>query len=270
MNHSQIKYKIYPSLLDKFQNYLDSEIEFESFWNQDNETGEYKRSPDEIEAEKKRELIDSINRVPFENEAADKGTAFNEIVDCLLHKRNKSENEKIKALVSNRENNSIDVHINNFHFSFDLSFCTEASKYFIGSTSQVYVSAILPTKYGDVELYGYADEIKKDVIYDIKTTSKYEFGKYEKKWQRHTYPYCLIESGMMNDVKAFEFTVYHLKGGSGRTPLIYGTQFPEYYAYNHENSKQLLTNHCEAFIEFLEVHKDSITDKKIFNRHEDA
>lgn len=268
MNQSQVKYKIYPSLLDKFQSYLDSEIEAESFWNVNDETGEYKRSPDEIEAEKKQELINSINRVPFESEAADKGTAFNEIVDCLVHKRNKSENEKIKALVSDRENNKIDVQINNFYFSFDLSFCVEASKYFKDSTSQVYVSATLPTRYGDVELYGYVDEIKKDIVYDIKTTSRYEFGKYEKNWQRYTYPYCLIESGMMNDVKAFEFTAYHLKGGTSRTPLIYGVQFPEYYAYNHEKSKQLLINHCEAFIEFLEANHDLITDLKIFNQHE--
>lgn len=38
----------------------------------------------------------------------------------------------------------------------------------------------------------------------------------------------------MDSVKAFEFTAYALKGGTGRTPVITGVQYPEVYAYNHE------------------------------------
>lgn len=44
----QPSYKIYPSLLDKFDKYLRADEEVENFWNIDNETGEYKRSPEEI------------------------------------------------------------------------------------------------------------------------------------------------------------------------------------------------------------------------------
>ena len=73
----QPSYRIYPSLLDKFDKYLRADEEVESFWNIDNETGEYKRSPEEIEENLKQDLLDAINRVPFESEAADKGTAFN-------------------------------------------------------------------------------------------------------------------------------------------------------------------------------------------------
>ena len=126
------------------------------------------------------------------------------------------------------------------------------------------MSAILPTGYGDVELYGFIDEFRKDVVYDIKTTSSYQFGKYERKWQRHVYPYCLIASGQVESVKAFEYTAYALKGGTSRTPLISGTCYPEYYTYNHEQSVKMLTNHVERFIEFLEANRDLITDKKIF------
>lgn len=68
----QPKYRMYPSLLDKFEAYLRVDEEVESFFNIDNETGEYKRSPEEIEAELKQSLIDAINRVPFASEAADK------------------------------------------------------------------------------------------------------------------------------------------------------------------------------------------------------
>ena len=40
------KYRFYPSLLDKFEQYLRADEQVESFWNVDNETGEYKKSPE--------------------------------------------------------------------------------------------------------------------------------------------------------------------------------------------------------------------------------
>lgn len=38
------------------------------------------------------------------------------------------------------------------------------------------MSAVIPTRYGDVELYGYIDELVRDTVYDIKTTSKYDLA----------------------------------------------------------------------------------------------
>ena len=64
----QPSYRIYPSLLDKFDKYLRADEEVENFWNIDNETGEYKRSPEEIEESLKQDLLDAINRVPFEKQ----------------------------------------------------------------------------------------------------------------------------------------------------------------------------------------------------------
>lgn len=57
----------------------------------------------------------------------------------------------------------------------------------------------------------------------------------------------------MESIKAFEFTAYALKGGTSRTPLISGTQYPEYYTYNHEQTVKLLTAHVEHFIEFWKL-----------------
>lgn len=260
---NQLDYKFYPSLLDKFERYLRADEQVESFWNVDNETGEYKRSPDEIEAELKQSLLDTINRVPFDSEAADKGTCFNEVIDCLIHNRKPDEDNKVR-LWSDKKTNVIQAQIGGRTFKFDLKWCVEVSKYFKGCVSQVLVEAVLPTCYGNVLLYGYIDELKRDVVFDIKTTSNYQFGKFEHGWQRHTYPYCLIESGEMDNVKAFEYTAFQLRGGTSMTPLISGTKYPEYYAYNHEQSTMLLTKHCERFIEFLEANRDLITDKKIF------
>ena len=271
----QPNYKIYPSLLDKFETYLRADEEAESFFNIDNETGEYKRSPEEVEAELKQSLIDTINRVPFDSEAADKGTAFNEIIDCYIHHEGHIPSERAPYVItSDRENNIISVAFPATDlsperlFHFDRAWCLEQSRYFEGALSQVFVSAILSTQYGDVELYGYVDEIVRDVVYDIKTTKSYHFGKYEHGWQRHVYPYCLITSGMMDSVKAFEYTAFALKGGTSRIPLISGVRQPEYYTYNHEQSVKLLTAHVERFIEFLEANRALITDKKIFAEDE--
>ena len=268
---SQLRYRIYPSLLDKFEDYLRADEEAESYFNVDRDTGEYKRSPEEIEAELKQSLIDAINRVPFSSEAADKGTAFNALIDSMIHREKHIPSEREPyQIIGDKETNIVQVTFSETdlapmrNFLFDRKWVIEESEYFAGCISQLYVSATLPTRYGDVELYGYIDELRKDVVYDIKTTSKYEFGKYEHKWQRHVYPYCLIASGQMESVSAFEYTAYQLKGGTSRTPLISGTRYPEYYTYDHGKTVTLLTAHVERFIEFLEANRGLITDKKIF------
>lgn len=268
---SQLRYRIYPSLLDKFEDYLRADEEAESYFNVDRDTGEYKRSPEEIEAELKQSLIDAINRVPFSSEAADKGTAFNALIDSMIHREKHIPSEREPyQIIGDKETNIVQVTFPETdlapmrNFLFDRKWVIEESEYFAGCISQLYVSATLPTRYGDVELYGYIDELRKDVVYDIKTTSSYQFGKYEHKWQRHVYPYCLIASGQMESVSAFEYTAYLLKGGTSRTPLISGTRYPEYYTYDHGKTVALLTAHVEHFIEFLEANRELITDKKIF------
>ena len=202
------KYKIYPSLLDKFQSFLDVEQSVEEFWNIDAE-GEYKETADEMSDRLERELIDTINRVPREPiEAADKGTCFNEVIDCLIaHRKCEYEGMDIRSgeLGANRV---ITANLNGFEFKYDMDLVKDAAMYFKGAISQHQCSAVLPTKYGDVELYGYADEIRGDMVYDIKTTSRYDFGKYGKGWQRFVYPWCLVESGQMKEVAAFEYTVF--------------------------------------------------------------
>lgn len=266
-------YKIYPSLLDSFEQYLRAEEEAESFFNIDNETGEYKKSPEQIEQELKQSLIDSINRVPFANEAVDKGTAFNEIIDCCVHCRKHVESERNPySIIGDKETNIIQASFPEsellpaHHFLFDRKWCIEQADYFKGASSQIYVEAPINTRYGKTLLYGFVDEIIKDIVYDIKTTSSYQFGKYEHKWQRHVYPYCLIESGMMSNISGFEYTVFVLKGGTSRTPLISGTRYPEYYSYNHAQTVKVLTNHVERFIEFLEANRELITNEKIFGK----
>ena len=58
------QYNFYTTLLDAFQRYLDAESIYEKYFNE-------KMSFAEYEAQAKQELIDKINRVPFDSEAAD-------------------------------------------------------------------------------------------------------------------------------------------------------------------------------------------------------
>lgn len=269
-----LKYRFYPTLLDRFQSYLDTQVEdyfyqdeqgkWHKNYNEADETLHF--SQEEVDALLKQELLDAINRVPHEpSEAASKGTALNEVVDCLIHNRN-SDNENVKICTAGFNGvNAIKATCDGFEFLFDIPFCKSIAEYFKGSLSQVFTSATLHTKCGEVELYGYIDELRENKVYDLKTTSRYEFGKYAKYWQRHAYPYTLIESGMCTDVTSFEFTAYALKGGTSRTPLITGVQYPEVYQYDHEKSKVMLKDICERFCEFLEENRNMITSKKIFN-----
>lgn len=290
---NQVKYKFYPSLLDKFQSFVDMSAE-DYFYQDENgvwhknyneATGEYHYSESEVYDLAKQELINAINRVRSTSEAASKGTAFNELVDVLIHNK-KSEVIDTKKIYKDINGNilrsemplnpkifkliGVETKLEGFTFWFDINLIKEASEYLKGSLSQVLTSATIDTAYGKVELYGYIDELNKDKVYDLKTTKKYEFGKYSKYWQRHVYPYCLIESGECTNIDSFEFTCYQLKDGEktelrGETyRMIEGKKYPELYNYNHEQSKSLLKAQCERFIEFLEENKELITDKKVF------
>lgn len=292
-------YRFYPTLLDKFQTFLDTTAEDYFYQDEDgkwhknySETEDaFHYSQEEVDALLKQELLDAINRVPHEpSEPASKGTALNEIVDCIIHNK-KSDNKNIlikslKGVDVKREFGCTDevgkpiyydywfehikipcifAEIDGFSFYFDKDFCKSIAEYFKGSLSQVFTSATIDTEFGEVELYGYIDELRENKVFDLKTTSRYEFGKYSKYWQRHIYPYTLIESGACTEINSFEFTAYVLKGGTSRTPLITGVQYAEVYQYNHEQSKMLLKNICERFCQFLEDNRDLITNKKIFN-----
>lgn len=291
--HNEPSFFFSPTLLDCFCGYISAEAEWEKYYG---DSEEPKYSVSEYEEIKFQELIDRINRVPHEPiEAADKGTAWNDLVDTLLH-NTKCGNTKFVRLyhdangmiTEDGEPNAkvigIRAYINDFTFDFDFNFALNAAVYFgkhiimsdgmelNGSPtdaclSQVLVEAPIETRYGVVDLYGFIDEMRFNKVYDIKTTSRYEFGKYKDYNQRFVYPYCLIESGMAESIDFFEFTAYALKGGNSKSPLITGTQYSEIYNYDHDAAKKHIKDVCERFIEFIMANKDLITDNNIFKRH---
>jgi hypothetical protein len=257
-----IKYNIYPSLLIKYQELLDYEYLYNEYWGNSDDP---KYNLEEFYLIQEANLINSINRVPFENEAASCGTTFNEIVDCLIENRKSSREDCIiKSKKDNNGNTVIEARIHDFVFDFDLQLCRETADYFTGSIPQYLAKAVMSTDYGNVLLYGFADEWVSSQMFDIKTTGKYSWGKFEKGWQRHVYPWCAIESGDATEIESFTYYViewaYQRKG----EPLKAKGVYLETYTYNHEESGVKIREILESFIGWLLSRKSFIQDQRIF------
>lgn len=242
-----INYKFYASILDKLESYLNSSRIYQQYYGFSEEP---KITEEEFEQEQFQSLINSINRVPIaweDTEAIDRGTAFNEVVDCLIENRKSDKMD----IVSYKETGIISVNFNKRIFEFPIALCKEFANYFKGAITQQYCEGVLSTKYGNVMLYGYIDELMPFFMADIKTTSRYNAFKFKDNWQHIVYPYCL--KCMDIHIDTFEYRVTDFK-----------SVWSEVYNFNPITDVPKLINHCEAFIEFLEQNKDLITDTKIF------
>lgn len=268
--NKQPKYCMYATLLDKYESYINSSRIYNQYWG-------FSENPphteEEFEELQRLSLLDTINRVPFDSEDADRGTVFNEIVDCLI------DNKASDKMVIERVYEQIPLDTSVTHamppkvigikatyrereYEFPIAMCREFANYFKGATTQVLTEGTLSTCYGDVLLYGYIDELMPLSVHDIKMTKRYSVGKFRNNWQHLVYPFCLNQQG--NHINDFEYNVAHiniLKSG------FFYTSHTEHYAYVAERDIPRLKAHVEGLIEFLEEHKDVITDKKIFNRH---
>lgn len=279
----QPKYRFYATILDAFLGYLNSDIVWEKYWEWSENPP---HTPEEFHELQFQELIDRINRKPFDSEAADRGTAFNEIIDCMVENR-KSESMQIESVKQKFVNTicnkpfgfncrnthcencsfykeeerekviSIKAIYNNREFVFPISLCREFADYFKGALTQQRVEAILPTAYGNVLVYGLIDELMPTSVHDIKTTGSYTVGKFKDHHQHLVYPYALMQNG--SDVRTFEYNIVEFNKGG----YVVDT-YTETYVFNPERDIPILTNHCEEFIRFLEENKSLITDKKIF------
>lgn len=267
MQTKQPKFKFYATLLDAFTSYLRSDAIWERYWGFSENPP---HTPDEFKELQFQSLIDTINRVPFDSEAADKGTAFNEVIDCMVENR-KSETVQVERVFKTVRMGACDevgkpifyeqyetnevialrATYNNRQFDFPISICREFSNYYKGALTQQRVEAILPTCFGDVLVYGVIDELMPMSVHDIKTTGSYYVGKFKDHWQHLVYPYCLMQNG--SDVRSFEYNVTDFK-----------STYTESYTFVPTRDIPILINHCEDFIRFLNDNRDLITDKKIF------
>ena len=253
MQQPNICFKFYATLLDAFQTYLDSDIIWERYWGFSENPP---HTPEEFRQAQFQSLIDKINRKPIDSEAADRGTAFNEVIDCMVLGRNSDRVRIVKVKAEDGAIAGVNATLNERTFFFPLALVREFADYYKGALPQQYVSAILPTIYGDVMLYGYIDYVMPFCTHDLKTTGQYAVGNYKNHWQHLVYPYALFENGV--NVPDFEYNIVEL----GKT--FYRT-YTESYSYVPERDVPRLTRHCEELILFLQENRELITDKKIFN-----
>ena len=246
-----VKYKIYATLLDSLTNYQESDIIYDRYWGfSDNPP----QTCEEFHELQYHELINRINRVPYDSEAADKGTAFNEVVDSLVELRN-SKKVKIEKVSLDNKVIGVNATYNNRTFYFDISLIREFSEYFANAITQQYVEAEIETDFGNVLVYGFIDELMPTSVHDIKTTTNYYIWKYKHNSQHLVYPYCLNKMG--NNVDLFEYNVAEI----GKTS--YNT-YTETYLFDDKMDTDILRKRCESFINFIEENRNVITDKKIF------
>lgn len=253
MNSQQPKFRFYATILDSFYGYLNSDVVYEKYWGWSEEPP---HTPEEFHELQFQELIDRINRKPFNSEKADRGTCFNELVDALIENRKPKEIE-IERITDEKNVMWYRAIYNNRIFTFPISLCREFADYFKGAITQQRVEAILPTAFGNVLVYGLIDELMPTTVHDIKTTGSYTFGKFKNHFQHLVYPYALLQNG--SDVRTFEYNIVEFNKGG----YVVDT-YTETYVFEPVRDTPILTNHCEDLIRFLEENKELITDKKIF------
>ncbi len=264
MRTRRISFKFYPTLLDAFTGYLKSDATYERYWGFCENPP---HTPEEFRERQFRSLMDTINRVPFDSEAADRGTAFNEAVDCLVENRPPEGMQLVKVYEGGRiacgsfkpgkEDKVVEVMAayNSRAFLFPMPLLREFAGRYEGALTQQFTQAVLPTRFGDVLLYGYIDELMPMSVHDIKTTGNYYVGKFKDHWQHLVYPYCLMRNG--SDVRTFEYDVTDFR-----------QTYVESYTFVPERDIPVLTAHCEELIRFLDDNRDLVTDKKIFAEDE--
>lgn len=243
-------YNFYPTLLNCFQDYLDSDNVWYQYWGRSRSP---KKTIEGFKREKFQILLDTINKVPGEsNIYADKGTAFNELIDCMIEGRN-----SMKMIIqSDRKNGNIIVKYMNYTFHFPLKECVEAADYFRGAKCQVKVDSTVQTNLGDVHLSGYIDQLRSPVAFDMKTVKKYEPDKFIRNWQHSVYLHCLNQAGLI--VNEFIYKVY-VMDEVGKILEIH----EESYIYNRRDLSSILF-FSERLISFIEEHRKLITNNKIF------
>lgn len=249
----QPKFRIYATLLDAFMQLERAEVVWEKYYGFSQEPP---CTPEEFREKLEKELIDRVNRVPFESEAADRGTAFNELIDALIERR------KPKMMEVERTTDlQYLVKFNGHEFKFPMQLCVDMAVGYKGSITQRRVSGVMKTMYGEVELYGVIDELMPMAVHDIKTTGSYSVGKFKYNNQHLVYPWALRQMGV--DLPTFHYDVVEL-GKPRKDGTCTVERYRETYVYDHSRDEQILRQRVEDFIVWLEMHRGEITDKKIF------
>lgn len=266
---SVVGYQLYPSLIDAYTDYSKSEVIYNKYWGGAENPS---LTLEEYEAKAFQDLIDKINRVPKDLIKADIGTVFNELVDCLIlgQKSPEMEVEKLHDDAGNVV--SLRAHYNGRSFVYPLDFVRLFADSYKGAIPQMLVEGILPTRRGNVRLYGYLDELMPLSVHDIKTTGSYEVGKFKDHSQHLVYPYCLKQMGYTG-VDLFSYDVAEISTNitkqNPEPPEVVvklKATYSEEYLFTPERDIPILEGKVVELINFIEANRHLITNPKIFAR----
>lgn len=228
-------YRLYPSLFDAYVYMTEAEDE-------------------EQLAKRKQALLDSLNRIEgVPSEAMARGTVLNAIVDAVV---TKSMDYDLPTYFGSHEG---------FDFLFDGELVRKLADRFAYSLCQTFTSANILTSKGLVKLYGYPDYVCGDIVFDLKTTASYTFGKYRNKWQSKVYPYCLVMSEAVQTVTEFQYIVAEV-GKPNAQGVITGEVYKESYYYTFGECSDAIRSFLEEdLLPFIEDNRSAITNNQIFN-----
>lgn len=290
MKQFDVVARIYATLLDAYRNYLDSDDIWERYWgNSENPP----HTPEEFKQQKYEDLINRINRVPFENEATAKGTAFNELVDAMIEKRkpnnmevsrayktySKAEmakmlsckKEEIDEVLATQKNDcrifydeARDCYVNNNeHVGYDVVFKTY--KFFfplniIKHFACSFKNAVTQYKTSGMMYTIYGRVELYGYIDELMPMSVHDIKttkEYTSFSFRNHYQHLVYPYCLQQegmDIRRFDYDITDFKN-----------VYSETYYFNDEHDIPRLRAFVEEFLEFLFAHKYEITDKKIFN-----
>lgn len=292
MNNQQVNkhrhYSAYATLLDGLQSYLDAEKTYNKYFTSDNPSMTVDEWCDKMYVD----LINKINRVPFASEAADKGTAFNELVDAL-----------IKRPLGDRQKDG-DMEYGNISFDVAILQIKGRRKDDPIQEREFYVVVFDPDKAKREACASLAEEVKPQLrepqtfnfdkvitdefveYYDgalpqvfVKGTLETHYGiidlygyadellpfschdiKTTKSYHSGNYKehwqhivYPYCLHQMGVNIDHFEYNVTNFK-----------ETFSEVYVFNEERDIPKLRDICERFIQFIETNRDVITDTKVY------
>lgn len=281
-------YSVYATLLDGFQSYLDAEKTYYKYFTSDNPSMTVDEWCDKMYVD----LINKINRVPFASEAADRGTAFNELVDALVKKPLAerlmdgdmgSENITFRVTtlqIKGRRKDDPITERDAYEVLFDpdklkreaYEGCAEEDKplfrnpraftYFKDITDEFvnYYNGALPQVFvrGTLEThFGVIDLYGyADELLPFSChdikTTKNYHAGNFREHWQHIV-YPFCLHQMGSEIDRFEYNITNFK-----------ETFTEVYVFKEERDVPKLRDICERFIQFIETNKNVITDTKVF------
>lgn len=253
---------ISPTLLDKFQAWQESECLWNEYYGQ-SESPAY--SLQDWDAKLEQELIDACNGVETESSrAADLGTCLNEAVDCILLRTSSTRGDVFLSSGHDGKNDlgeCVFAVKGENRFMFHAQDVRNLATHFAGCVPQDYVTADIDTQYGKVQLYGYPDYYNPSTgeVIDLKTTRRYEWGKFRYKWQRLVYPYILRKSGRLATYKDFTFAVCKVSGDNDYNHWTELEMVRETYTDPVEGMGAVIRWAVERFCEWYEIQRKNGT-----------